>query len=386
MSLQHVDSDYEITLSTGGVWMNLHQVMTRLALFGLGIKHKKERIKVFIIPSSTVNITGVNYVFNILNVSQNVFSFFVTNQLKIKRNFGIKHSRIEFQNVIERTAKIELQNYITQFDFYPQIEEFMIKNYEDYISNENLVILVGREKFVWDEASDNYPITGDFNEDGYTILYNNDESNDPERISLHNNIAVISITKLTALPDIDFEMARSGQNIFINSKTYVVSNTIHFLAERVFGKSIASEHVNICILRLDWTGGLYQSLASRRLCQDCKDKIYRASVAFRATKSFSCDELIESIEAMMESFDRIEWWKKRGENFKLLSISLFSIFGLSILTNIVSGYTKETVFMAYIKTYTPPLLVSGISIGIGLILLFMSMVCIRLSPGRKIEI
>jgi len=360
--------------------------MTKLALVGLTDNNRKEKIRVFIIPSVTVNVTGVDYIFNILNLSQNAFLFKVTKQLRIKRNFGIQYSQIELHHVVERNANIELKNYITQIDFYPQIEEFMNKNYEDYISGDSLVIFVGREKFVWDEASDDYVIIGDFNEDGYTILYNNDDSNKPGETSIYNNIAVISITKLTALPDIDFEMARSGHNIFINSKTYVVSNTIHFLAERVFGKTIASEHVDICVLRLDWTGGLYQSLASRRLCQDCKDKIYHAGVAFRATKSFSCNELIDSIEAMMESFDRIEWWKKRGESFKVLSISLFSIFGLSILTNIVSGFTDDLVLNTYIKRYTPPLIVSGLSIGIGIVLLLLSALCIRLSPGRKIEV
>ncbi len=256
----------------------------------------------------------------------------------------------------------------------------------EYITNSSIGILIGREKFVWDDPE--YMITGDYGEDGYTILYNNDKSNHPDEISAYNNLAAMSMTKLTALPEIEFEMARSGgyQNIYLNDRTYVISNTVHFLAERMFANTVASEHATPCILQLNLTGGLFSGLASREFCDECKAKIYRAGPGSRASKSFSCSELIDNLQSMVKCLDRIEKIKRVGNALKLAASAAFTLFGVSLISNVLVNYTSDITFGELVRRYLHPIEIAVASVVAGILFLIGFAFCRWVSPGKRVEI
>ena len=381
----------------------IRRALTWLALLRLPRRRRRvARIPVFIVPSWTVRQQGLQYIFDGLNICQQAFEFIITPELTLRRNTPVLYSRIDILPTVPiKAATIEVRNYISQLDFYPQIDAFLRAQYPDtgdiasdklmpikYIPNDTLAILVGREKFIWDSEAAEYTITGDFNEDGYTILYNNDEHNTPSEIDFYNNIAVISLTKLTALPEVELELAQHGhsEEMAINDKTYVVHNTMHFLAERVFRRTIASEHVANCILRLDWTGGLFNSLVSRHLCRDCRERIYHAGVAARASRHFSCDELIDNLEAMVNFLDRLANVKRVSKVFRLGASVCFTLFGVSLLSNILVNYTNDITFIELVRRYTHPLEIAAISIGMGIICLVGFALCRWISPRRGTEI
>jgi hypothetical protein len=376
----------------------IRETIIRLSLVGLpAASPRKSRIPIFVVPSNTVNAAGVRYIFDMMNLCQRAFRFHVTDSLELHRKAAIGHAAIEYLGLIpRRTADIEISGYITQFDFYPQIEAFLEASFGTfrdppgggepsvprYISNSTLVIFVGREKFIWDEPG--YTVTGYFHEDGYTLLYNNDESNLPGLIATYNNISVMSITKLTALPDIELELSRKGgyEEMAINDRSYVVSNAVHFLAERVFNRTIASEHVSPCILRQDLTGGLFTTLTTRELCKECSDKIYEAGAAPRASRSFSCDELIVNLEAMTRCLDRLESVKETGNRLKLAASAAFGVFGVSMVSNVLANYTDDITFIALVKKYLHPLEVALFSITAGVLLLAGVALCVWVSPRK----
>jgi hypothetical protein len=369
----------------------------RIALLGLPRRKKKPKLNVFVVPTSTVMRAGVEYVFDMLNSCQEMTRFIVTDSLEIRRTNPIQYSPIEYIATIpKRTALKDLAMYISQFDFCPQADSFLRAGYGahkgdrqlGYVSDESLAILIGREKFVWDDPSPEYALTGDFNEDGYTILYNNDTSNYPNDISKYNNIAAMSLTKLTALPEIDSEVARSGdyENIFLNARAYIVSNTVHFLAERLFASTMASEHVAACILNLNWTGGLISSLASREFCSACRDKMHEAGTAFRAGKLISCDEVIGSLERMVRCLDRIEQIKQAGNVLKLSAWGCFTMLGVSLILGVVGNYTNDVTFATLLQRYAHPLEIAAGSAAVGLLLLAGFAVCSWISPGKRVRI
>ena len=388
--------------------LNVRRGFMRVLLGRLVPRQASIRISVLVIPTTSVRLSPINDFLQLLNVSQDVFRFYVSSPLNITRTSA---SDLKFctkePTVDSSTFKAMVNRYITQYDYFPQIDEFLKLpgNYRSLIGDDKVVgsetpiIVLGKEKFIWDAPD--YIVNGDFQKDGYTALYSLEEQDSP-----HNNICAISIEKLLVdeenmsreviLASTLNGQPRKSQRQLIQ-RVYMSSNIAHFLLVFLFN-CIPSEqiggHEPSCIIDLNLDSGTDISLAENRICSRCSALLEAAGLPPRLATFLSAKAVERAAICLTQSVRRViiieQIAARAGKLAGWLVGAIVVAFLISIVSNVTyvpEGSSIGAALRGFIKALRehPPTLALWVLVLASLLFLLLTLVSIAFRWITKIS-
>jgi len=381
----------------------------RLALGRLLPSLPYAKVPVLIVPTTSVNLQSINDFAHMLDVGQDVFAFQVTPPLAFQRtpNSNFKFAQQKPADPVKNNYNAAVSIYLTQYDFIPQINDFIekLKNLgrlsDNFLQSNNIpIIVVGRECFMWDEAE--YVITGNFKDDGYTALY--DDRIEKEGYS---NLCVVSLEKFyvdqIALSAIMKEREKSDiyRGIYhqMAERVFLSQQIVHFLLIRMFRANPSENtlHRKECIMDLNLDGGLDQALATSHLCQTCASTFEAKGPTPDIAVFQSSRKIIRAVTCMTNSVRRIMKIEQISQMAKRIAIWVFVVVALALATNVIASVQVETsdknantlIEFYEILTNKPPKLalwLIGISFVVASCLLVLMGICKWITKGSKIEL
>jgi hypothetical protein len=392
--------------------LNMRRGFMRVLLGRLVPRQASIRISVLVIPTTSVRLSPVNDFLQLLNVSQDVFRFYLSSPLNISRTAASDLKSCTQQPPGDHAAyKAAINRYITQYDYLPQIDQFLKLegSYPDLPDGGKVtvgktpIIILGKERFIWDAPG--YVITGDFEKDGYTALYSLEEQD-----SSHNNVCAISIEKLLVDEEnisrelilasgLDGHPKKSQRQLI--ERVYMSSNIAHFLIAFLFN-CVPSEqiagHEQGCIMDLNLDGGLDVCLAENRICSQCSAQLENRGLPLQLATFLSAKSVERAALCLTQSVRRVIVIEQIAARAGKLAGWLVGVIVIAFLVAIVSNvaYVPEessigAVLTGFIKTLGehPPTLalwVLGLASILFLILTLISVAFHWITKISRIEV
>ena len=325
----------------------------RLALLKLLPTSRTHATPILLVPSITVNIIPLHDFAQMLNASQHTFVFFVTSPISLTRTTD---STLRFAKSVpafsQREYNAAISRYITQFDFLKQIQQFLtnlehlpnFNEYFTYVRGSTPVIVIGKELFMRDAIEDT--ITGDFDSDGYSALYDTSDYNGDD-----SNICVISTTKFT-VADTYFQSAvvrakhmdRSPQAVQyeLAQRIFLASNIAHFLLLRMFRINPSQnlgdmQHDMECIMDLNMDGGLVSSITQNKLCPHCRDIFRNTGLSAIVGAVVSSNDVIDASQCLTKGVERIIRVEQLAEFTKKMAAAVSAAVAVAVMINVISA-------------------------------------------------
>jgi hypothetical protein len=329
-----------------------------------------------LVPTTSVSLIPLQDLAQIFSISQNVFEFFVSEPLHIKPT-----DASEFKFSIQRPAieaasyKSAISRYITQFDYYPQIDSFLssarnlplLLRENGFVLQKTEVVVIGREQFMWDEDGEECVITGIYKDDGWTALF--DDRLDGS--ATHGNVCLVSLEKFfideaglsePLVRELNLDGYPPSMQRQLAERVYLAHNISYFLLYRIFhGTSVGRGHQRDCIMDTNYEGGLGNNLAANKVCSSCSEKFRAASLSPETSAFFSADAVVAACQCLTRSVQRIIKIEHFAKRVRKVAYTLLSIVAVGLIISVVASVDyspKDGVLTGFYKALMvkPPIL------------------------------